>query len=66
MVTNLTANCFAFLLLPGKVYADIINGLQYRVAKMQTKSEMYAKYGHAIYFRDKYDYKNKLSIKTAP
>ena len=37
-----------FLLLPGKVYVNVINGLQYRVAKMQTKSEMYAKYGHAI------------------
>ena len=41
--------CF-FLLLPGKVYADVKNGLQYRVAKVQTKSEMYAKYGLAIYF----------------
>ena len=57
---------FVFLLLAGKVNADVINGLQYRVAKMQTKSEMYAKYGHAIYFWEKYDYKNKLSIKTAP
>ena len=59
-------NFFGFLLLPGKVYADVINGLHYRVAKMQTKSEMYAKYGHAIYFREKYDYKNRLPIKTAP
>ena len=59
-------NFLVFLLLPGKVYADVINGLQYRVAKMQTNSEMYAKYGHAIYFWEKYDYKNKLSIKTAP
>ena len=64
MVTNLTANFFGFLLLPGKVYADVINGLQYRVAKMQTKSEMDAKYGHAIYFCEKYDYKNRLSIKN--
>ena len=55
-----------FLLLPGKVYADIINGLQHRVAKMQTKSEMYAKYGHAIYFWEKYYYKNRVSIKNAP
>ena len=47
--TNLTAFFFVFLLLPSKVHADVINGLQYRVAKMQTKSEMYAKYGHAIY-----------------
>ena len=65
MVTNLTANFFGFLLLPSKVYADVINGLQYRVAKMQTKSETYAKYGHKIYFGEKYDYKNRLSIKTA-
>ena len=41
------ANFFVFLLLPGKVYAAVINGLQYCIAKMQTKSEMYAKYGHA-------------------
>ena len=50
VVTNLTANIFGFLLIPGKVYADVINGLQYCVAKMQTKSEMYAKYGCEIYF----------------
>ena len=50
MVTNLTANFFGFLLLPGKVYANVINGLQYCVAKMQTKSKMYATYGHEIYF----------------
>jgi hypothetical protein len=50
VVINLTANLFVFLLLPGKVYADVINGLQYGIAKMQTKSEMYAKYGHEIYF----------------
>ena len=50
MITNLTANFLFFLLLPGKVYADVINGMQYRVARMQTKSEMYAKYGHEIYF----------------
>ena len=66
MVTNLTANFFGFLLLPGKVYADVKNGLQHRVAEIQTKSEMYAKYGHEIYFSEKYDYKNRLSIKTAP
>ena len=52
-----------FLLLPSKVYADVINGLQYCVAKMQMKSEMYAKYGHSICFWEKYDYKNRLSIK---
>ena len=50
MVTNLTANFFGFLHLPGKVNADVENGLQHSVAKMQTKSEMYAKYGLAIYF----------------
>ena len=66
MVTNLTTNFLVFLLLPDKVYADVINGLQYRVAKMQTKSEMYAKYGHEIYIPEKYDSKNRLSIKTAP
>ena len=48
--TNLTANFLGFLLLPCKVHADVTNGLQYRVAKIQTKSEMYTKYGHAIYF----------------
>ena len=47
---NLTANFFVFLLLPGNVYADVINCLQYRLAKMQTKSEMYAKYEQEIYF----------------
>ena len=59
VVTNLTANFFGFLLLPGKVYADVINGLQYRVAKMQTKSEMHVKYGHAIDFLEKYKYKHR-------
>ena len=47
---QLDGKLFWFLLLPGKVYADVINGLQYRLAKMQTKSEMYAKDGHAINF----------------
>ena len=64
MVTNLTANFFVFLLLLGKVYADVINGLQYRVAKIQTKAEMYAKYGHKIYFLEKYDYKKKVINKN--
>ena len=50
VLINLTANFFFFLLLPGKVYADVVNGLQYCVAKMQTKLEMYAKYGPEIYF----------------
>ena len=40
--------CF-FLLLSGKVYADVINDLQYCGAKIQTKLEIYAKYGHEIY-----------------
>ena len=66
VATYLTANFFVFLLLPGKVYADVINGLQYPVAKVQTKSEMYAKYWNAILFGEKYDYKNRSSIKTAP
>ena len=35
---------FFFFYLPGKVYADVINVLQYCLAKKQTKSEMYAKY----------------------
>ena len=47
---QLDGKLFGFLLLHGKVYADVVNGLQHRVAKMQIKSEMYAKYGHAIYF----------------
>ena len=50
MVAKLMANFFGFLLSPGKEYADVKNDLKYRVAKVQTKSEMYAKYGHAIYF----------------
>ena len=50
VVANLTANFFGFLLLPVKVYAVVINGLQYHIAKMQMKSKMYAKYGHEIYF----------------
>ena len=63
---QLDGKLFCFFTLPGKVYADVINGLQYCVAIMQTKSEMYAKYGHEIYFGEKYDYKTRLSIKTAP
>ena len=39
-----------FLLLSGKVHADVINGSQYCVAKMQAKSKMFTKYGHAINF----------------
>ena len=38
-----------FLLLPSKVHADIITDWQYRKAKMAKKSEMYVKYGHAIF-----------------
>ena len=64
--SQLDGKLFWFLLLPVKVYAVVINGLQYRKAEMQTKSEMYAKYGHEIYFWEKYDYKDRLSIKTAP
>ena len=47
---QLDGKLFWFLHLPGKVNADVKNGLQHSVAKMQTKSEMYAKYGLAIYF----------------
>ena len=47
---QLDGKLFVSLLLPGKVYADVINVLQYRVAKMQTKSEIYAKYWLAIHF----------------
>ena len=49
VVTNLTANFLDCLLLPDKVYADVINGLQYCVAKMHTKSEMHVKYVHALF-----------------
>ena len=66
MVTNLSENFLVFFLVPVKVYADVINGLQYRIAKMQTKSEMYAIYENDIFFWQKYDYKSRLSIKTAP
>ena len=33
-----------------KLNADVMKERQYRKAKMTTKSEMYAKYGHEIYF----------------
>ena len=49
VVTNLTANFLVFLLLPDKVYAYVMDSLQYCVAKMQTKSEMHVKYGLAIF-----------------
>ena len=52
MVAKMFLFFFLFLLLPDKVYADIINSLQYCVAKMQTKSEMHVKYGHAIFLID--------------
>ena len=66
MVTNLTANFVGFLLLPSKVHADVKAYWQCRKAKIATKSEMYVKYGHAIFLKDKYEYKHRLSIKTAP
>ena len=66
MVTNLTANLVVFLLLPDKVYAAAIHDLQYRVAKMQSKSEMHVKYGLAIFFLEEYEYKHRLSMKIAP
>ena len=49
-----------FLLLPFKVHADVITDWQYWRAKIATKSEMYVKYGHAICFGDKYEYKHSL------
>ena len=39
-------NCNLFL-----VYPDVRNGLQYCVAKMQMKSETYAKYGQYKYYQ---------------
>ena len=53
-----TLKCFLFVvtnlmaLLPNKVYADVLNGLQYRVAKMQTKSEIACKVWACNFFRD--------------
>ena len=37
-----------FPLLPSKVKADTRNDLQYRGAKMATKSDMFVRYGHNI------------------
>ena len=36
------------------VFQRLIRDLQYRGAKMATKSEMFAKYGHQVYFCEKY------------
>ena len=48
-------------LLPAdKGYPDAINELQYPEAKMQTKSEMHVKYGHAILKK-----KKKIGTQTA-
>ena len=41
---------FSSFLLPGKVYADVIDSLKYCLGKVQMKSEIYAKHGRAIYF----------------
>ncbi len=46
---QLDGQLFWFLLLPNKVYAYVMDSFQYNVPKMQTKSEMYAKYGLAIF-----------------
>ena len=54
-----------FLLLPDKEYWDDIKQLQYRVAKMKTKSEMHVKYAHVIYLWEKIEYTHRLLIKTA-
>ena len=64
VVTNFMANFVGFLLLPSKVYAVVITDCQYCKAKMATKSIIYVKYGHAIFFQDTYEYRHKLSIKT--
>ena len=56
----------SFLLLPSKgcskVHANATNDWQYCNAKLAKKSEMYVKYGRAIYFWEKY--KHRLLIKT--
>ena len=65
VVTNLTVNFVGFLFLSTKVNADVINDRQYCEAKMATKSDIYLKYDHAIYVWAKYEYKHRLSIKTA-
>ena len=49
VVTSLTENFVDFLLLPSKVHADVQTDWQYRKAKMTSKSEMYVKYGQAIF-----------------
>ena len=64
--TFLTANFLGFLLLPDKVYPDAKNEFKYRIAKMQTRSEMLVKYGHANLVWDNFEYANSLSIETAP
>ena len=46
------------LLLPSKVQPDAINDLQYRRARMATKSEMFLKCGLKVKFGEKYKYKH--------
>ena len=64
MVTNLTANFVGLLLVPAIVHVDALKTWQYRVAKMPTKSEMYTKYGHAIYFCEKNRVQTKVVKKN--
>ena len=54
-----------FLLLPYKVHADAINDLQYREAKTAAESEMFLTYGLKVDFWKKYEYKRRISRKTA-
>ena len=49
-ITNLAMDFAGFLLIPSKVLAYAIIDGQYHEAKMATKSEMFAKYGHPISF----------------
>ena len=64
MATNLTADFVGILLPPVKVHADAINDWQHCGAKSPTKSELHAKYGNT-FFGKKYEYKHRLSRKTA-
>ena len=58
--TNLRVVLVGFLLLCSKVKADAINDLQNRRAKIATKSEMFVKNGHKVYFWKKYKYKHRV------
>ena len=57
-VTNLTVYFFGFLILTSKVFADVINYLQYRGGKMATMSDMSLKMGL------KFDFERNTSANT--